>query len=218
MIGHDDGHEPMELGSAYQEKDAADKFLSIMNTCRNAWNKCRHACSKQKAPSQKHLLPHHHPSIIKARNQTGRGIGTGDLPRETAETQEATRDRHQRDNAGLTKVIPPVYGATSAANPPGHIAVNRTPLRLRGAASGSPSPMLTPANHSWRSSPCPSRHRCCQNPHGRSYIFDWDGPLYYAQPAQCAGRVVPHSQSTVRRAPAHRHWNNKGSSGKGLPP
>ena len=27
---------------------------------------------------------------------------------------------------------PPVYGATAAANPPGHTAVNRAPLRLRG--------------------------------------------------------------------------------------
>ena len=32
MIGHDDGHEPMELGSAHQDKDAADKFLSSMDT------------------------------------------------------------------------------------------------------------------------------------------------------------------------------------------
>ena len=38
---------------------------------------------------------------------------------------------------------------------------------------GGPDPVShrTPVDHSWRPSPCPSRHRSCQNPHGRPYIF-----------------------------------------------
>ena len=47
------------------------------------------------------------------------------------------------------------------------------PAKLTGAASGIPRTVSnrTPAESSWRSSPCPNRHRRCQNLHGRSYLY-----------------------------------------------